>query len=57
MDELRDQPSKQPSFRARRIRDEDWEPYRPLIEKLYREQGSSRSMLIEKLGHEGLIVT
>ena len=43
--------------RARRIRDEEWDAFRPEIEKLYQEQGYSKKAVIDKLGQDGFPVT
>lgn len=47
----------QPPSRARRIRGEEWEARRSMIEQLYTERGASRNEVINELKAQGFLVT
>lgn len=52
-----EQQSEKAPSRARRTRDTEWEPYRPMIEELYIVQRYSKPVVIEKLREQGVMVT
>jgi len=51
------QPRRRALGKARRIQDADWDSYRPMIEKLYGDEGLSKKMILDRLKQHGFTVT